>query len=51
MYFTKTDNDKQESFTSQSEILQLCEQLGYDTHEIKWLLRKILKLLGIWLKQ
>ena len=34
MYFTKTDNDKQESFTSQSEILQLCEQLGYDTHEI-----------------
>lgn len=40
MYFTKTDNDKQESFTSQSEILQLCEQLGYDTHEIKWVVAK-----------
>lgn len=40
MFFTKTCNDKPESSNNKNEILQLSEQLGYDTHEIKWVVAK-----------
>lgn len=33
-------NDKSIPLTKQSEILQLSEQLGYDAHEIKWVVAK-----------
>lgn len=33
-------NDKSMPLTKQSEILQLSEQLGYDAHEIKWVVAK-----------
>lgn len=40
MLSSKVHIDKTLPLTKQSEILQLSEQLGYDAHEIKWVVAK-----------